>query len=254
MQHFILFKPLEDVSGDFYWMARNNDRLFVAVADCTGHGVPGAFMSLLGISLLDEIVNKLGYTKASLILDELRKQVIASLKQTGEADERKEGMDLALVVVDYKRRRVEFAGAYNPCLKVRVMNDDEILKWKNGELEIEEGSISNGKYLLETINADKMPVGISTKMDQTFSQSEWKLDRDVSYYLFTDGYTDQFNGNTGKKFMKRNFKKLILDIQDYPMHKQKEILEERLLSWMGSSPQVDDILVVGLKAEWYLIY
>ena len=252
--HFILFKPRDKVSGDFYWMARKGDRLFVAVADCTGHGVPGGFMSLLGISFLDEIVNKLSVIKASIILDELRKKVVASMKQIGETKEQKDGMDLALLVVDYNRRTVEFSGAYNSCFIVRAMNDDEILKWKSGELEIEDGSLTNGKYLLETVNGDKMPVGISTKMDQAFTQTEWKLDRDVSYYLFTDGYTDQFNGKTGKKFMKRNFKRLILDIQDYPMKKQKEILEERLMSWMGSLSQVDDILVVGLKAEWYLIY
>jgi serine phosphatase RsbU (regulator of sigma subunit) len=248
--YFILYKPLDKVSGDFYWIARKSDRLFVAVADCTGHGVPGAFMSLLGISFLDEIVNKVTLTKPGIILDELRKQVVNSLKQTGETDEQKDEVDLAMIAVDFKRYMVEFAGAYNPCFKVRAMNNEEILKWESGDLETEESSLSNGKYLLETVAADKMPIGISAKMDKAFKQTEWKLDRDYSYYLFTDGYIDQFNGNTGKKFMKRNFKKLILDIQDYPMSKQKEILEERLLSWMGSSPQVDDILVVGLKAEW----
>ncbi len=248
--YFILFKPLEKVSGDFYWMERKNDRLYVAVADCTGHGVPGAFMSLLGMSFLDEIVNKIALTRPGIILDELRKQVVSSLKQTGEADEEKDGADLAMIVVDFKHHMVEFAGAYIPCFKVRAMKYEEILKWESGDLETDEGSLSNGKYILETVMADKMPIGISTKMDKAFKQTEWKLDRDYSYYLFTDGYIDQFNGNTGKKFMKKNFKKLILDIQDYPMSKQKEILEERLLSWMGSSPQVDDILVLGLKAEW----
>lgn len=248
--YFILFKPLDKVSGDFYWMARKNERMYVAVADCTGHGVPGAFMSLLGISFLDEIVNKVTLTKPGIILDELRKQVVTSLKQTGEAGEQKDGMDLAMIVVDFKHHMVEYAGAYNPCFKVRALNNEEILRWESGDMETEEGTISNGKYILETVTADKMTIGISSKMDKAFKQVEWKLDRDYSYYLFTDGYIDQFNGNTGKKFMKRNFKKLILDIQDYPMSKQKEILEERLLSWMGSSPQVDDILVVGLKAEW----
>jgi len=248
--YFILFKPLDKVSGDFYWMARKDDRLYVAAADCTGHGVPGAFMSLLCISFLDEIINKVTLTKPGIILDELRKQVVNSLKQTGETDEQKDAIDLAIIAVDFKRHVVEFAGAYNPCFKVRAMNNEEILRWESGDLETEEGSLSNGKYLLETVAADKMPIGISSKMDKAFKQTEWKLERDYSYYLFTDGYIDQFNGNTGKKFMKRNFKKLILDIQDYPMSKQKEILEERLLSWMGSSPQIDDILVVGLKAEW----
>jgi serine phosphatase RsbU (regulator of sigma subunit) len=247
--YFILFKPRDFVSGDFYWMARRGDRLFVVAADCTGHGVPGAFMSLLGISFLDEIVNRMAFTQAAMILGELRRQVISSLKQIGETDEHKDSIDIALMVIDYKNRTVEFSGAYNPCFKVRGMSDDEILKWTGGEMELEDGSLSNGKYMLETIDANKMPAGISAKMDKEFTQTEWRLEKDVSYYLFTDGYIDQFNGNTGKKFMKRNFKKLILDIQNYPMSKQKEILEERLMSWKGSSPQVDDILVVGLKAE-----
>jgi ligand-binding sensor domain-containing protein len=246
--YFILFKPRDIVSGDFYWMVRKEERLFVVVADCTGHGVPGAFMSLLGISFINEIINKQGLLNAGRILNELRSQVIASLKQLGETDEQKDGMDLALLAVDYKKGTVEFAGAFNPCFKVRVMNEDEIMQWEKGEMELEEGSLSNGKYFLETVYGNKMPIGISTKMDQEFTQNEWKLEKEISYYLFTDGYIDQFNGVTGKKFMKKNFKKLILDIQNYPMSKQKEILEERLMSWMGSSAQVDDILVLGMKA------
>lgn len=247
--YFILFKPRDIVSGDFYWIARKGERLIIVVADCTGHGVPGAFMSLLGISFLDEIVNKLSFSRAGDILGELRKQVIASLKQVGEADEQKDGMDMALVIIDYKKRMVEYAGAYNPCFKVRAMNETEVMKWESGELEYEEGSLANGKYILETVYGSKMPIGISSKMNQEFTQHEWELKRDISYYLFTDGYIDQFNGVTGKKFMKKNFKKLLLDIQDYPMHKQKEILEERLMSWMGSSSQIDDILVLGMRPE-----
>lgn len=246
--YFILFKPRDIVSGDFYWISRKGDRLFVVAADCTGHGVPGAFMSLLGMSFLDEIINKLAFSKANEILNELRSQVTASLKQIGEADEQKDGMDLALIVVDYGTSLVEFSGAYNPCFKVRHMSADEIDMWNKDELACDEGSLANGKYILETVYGNKMPIGISMKMDQEFTQYEWKLEKDISYYMFTDGYIDQFNGLTGKKFMKKNFKKLILDIQDYPMKRQKEILEERLKSWMGSSPQIDDILVVGLKA------
>lgn len=246
--YFILFKPRDIVSGDFYWISKKADRLFVVAADCTGHGVPGAFMSLLGISFLDEIINKLAFSKASMILNELRKQVIGSLKQIGETDEQKDGMDIALIVVDYSTSVVEFSGAYNPCFKVRSMTNEEIAMWENSEMALDEGSMANGKYILETVYGNKMPIGISMKMDQDFTQYEWKLEKDISYYMFTDGYIDQFNGVTGKKFMKKNFKKLILDIQDYPMSRQKEILEERLKSWMGSSPQIDDILVVGLKA------
>jgi hypothetical protein len=247
--YFIFSRPRDTVGGDFYWMARRGDRLFVVVADCTGHGVPGALMSLLGISCLEEIVSRMPGAKAGMILSELRKKVAYSLKQPEEAGEHKDSMDLALMVIDYKNRTAEFSGAYIHCFKVRVMKDDETMKWGTGEMEMEDGALSNGKYLLETVDADMIPVGFPAKMDKEFTQTEWKLEKDISYYLFTDGYTDQFNGNTGKKFMKRNFKKLILDIQSYPMSRQKEILEERFMSWKGSSQQVDDILVVGLKAE-----
>lgn len=245
--YFILFKPRDIVSGDFYWLARKGDRLFIAAADCTGHGVPGAFMSLLGISFLEEIVSKNPLGKANQILNKLRHQVVISLKQVGEADEQKDGMDLGLIIVDYKRRIIEFAGAYNPCLKVRKLNQGEVTEWKMGSFIVPEDGMTNGKYLLETVRADKMPIGISFKMDKEFTRTEWIMDEEISYYLFTDGYIDQFNGHTGKKFLKKNLKQLLLEVQDHPMGKQKEILEERLLSWQGSSPQIDDILILGLK-------
>ena len=246
---FILYRPRDIVSGDFYWMSRKGNRLYVVAADCTGHGVPGAFMSLLGISLLDEVINRLAFHKANEVLSEMRKQVISSLKQVGEVGELKDGIDMALLVIDYDKNLVEFAGANIPCFKVRALDSEETELWQSGEFVAEEGAMSNGKYLLETVNADKMPVGISLRMDKKFRLNEWDLEKDVSYYLFTDGYIDQFNGITGRKFMKKNFKKLILDIQTFQMARQKEILEERLKSWMGSSPQIDDILVIGLKAK-----
>ncbi|MBM3419659.1 MAG: hypothetical protein FJY11_00835 [Bacteroidetes bacterium] len=247
--YFVLFKPRDIVSGDFYWMTKRSDKLFIVAADCTGHGVPGAFMSLLGMSFLDEIVNKSSIYRADTILKELRFHVTNSLKQVGEDDEAKDGMDLALLVVDFGNSRIEFSGAYNPCFKVRRLADRE-----SGEstelngLSGEEGSLSNGRYLLEVVSASKMPIGISGRMNEDFVLHEWKLEKGVSYYLFSDGYVDQF-GSNGRKFMKKNFKKLLLDIQEYPMKKQKEILEETLNQWMGDTPQIDDILVVGLRTD-----
>lgn len=247
--YFILFKPRDVVSGDFYWMARKEEKLYLVAADCTGHGVPGAFMSLLGISFLDEIINKQPYRKAGHILNELRKQVVDSLRQTRETDERRDGINMALLVFDYTRRIVEFSGAYCPCFKVRPMNEAEIEIWEKGEFETDDGSVANGRFLLETVYGSRMTVGISARMNQDFKHSEWVMERDISYYLFTDGYINQFSGTTGRKFMKKNFKKLILEVQDYPMNKQMEILDERLRSWMGSSHQVDDILVIGFRAD-----
>jgi len=112
-----------------------------------------------------------------------------------------------------------------------------------------DGTMSNGKYLLETIYASKMPIGISSRMGEKFVFFDWALERGVSYYLFSDGYLDQFGGPDGRKFMKKNFKRLILDIQDYPMIMQKELLEENLKTWMGHTPQIDDILVMGIRTE-----
>ncbi len=247
--HFILYKPREAVSGDYYWISRKEEKLFVVIADCTGHGVPGAFMSLLGMSLLDEVVNRFSFHRANVILTEMRKRVIASLKQPGESREVIDVMDMGVLVFDYKRRKVEFAGANIPCFKVRALDPDETELWQAGEFEPDEGAISNGKFLLETVNASKMPVGFSLGMDREFALDEWELEKDVSFYLATDGYSDQFNGVTGRKFMKRNLKKLLLDVQDFQMTRQKEILEERFNSWMGKAPQLDDVLLIGLRAD-----
>jgi serine phosphatase RsbU (regulator of sigma subunit) len=246
--YFLLFKPRDIVSGDFYWMTKRADKLFIVAADCTGHGVPGAFMSLLGMSFLDEIVNKSSIQRADLILKELRIHVTNSLKQIGEEDEAKDGMDIALLMFDFTAGKVEFSGAYNPCFKIRKLTEYEVEKEKRGDLIKEEGSMSNGKYMLETVYSSKMPIGISARMNEDFILHQWDIEKGVSYYLFSDGYVDQF-GSNGKKFMKKNFKKLLLDIQEYPMLKQKDILEETLKQWMGDLPQIDDILVIGLRTD-----
>jgi len=132
---------------------------------------------------------------------------------------------------------------------VREMSEEETAKWKIVEMDDDTGILADGKYLLETIFGDRMPAGVQPRLNQEYLQYEWNLEKDTSYYLFTDGYADQFNGVTGKKFMKKNFRKLILDLQNYPMSKQQEMLEERLDSWIGSAPQTDDILIVGFKTE-----
>lgn len=247
--YFILFKPRDIVSGDFYWMTKKNNRLYVVAADCTGHGVPGAFMSLLGMSFLDEIIDKEDAPRADYILSQLRLHVTESLKQVGIENEAKDGMDMALLVVDFNTSRIEFSGAYNPCFRVRIMTGEESRSYKNQNMEMPDGSMSDGKYLLETIYASKMPIGISSRMNEKFVFFDWALERGISYYLFSDGYIDQFGGPEGRKFMKKNFKRLILEIQDYPMDKQKEILEQNLKSWMGQTPQIDDILVMGIRTE-----
>ncbi len=247
--YFILFKPRDIVSGDFYWMTKKGERLYIVASDCTGHGVPGAFMSLLGMSFLDEIIDKEKSPRADFILNQLRLHVIESLKQVGDDNEAKDGMDMAILVIDFKKERIEFSGAYNPCFRVRKITAAESESFKPDKSELPEGKMSDGKYLLETIYASKMPIGISSKMNEGFDFFDWKLEKGTSYYLFSDGYIDQFGGPHGRKFLKRNFKRLLLEVQDYPMNKQKEILEKTLIEWMGSAPQIDDILVMGIRTE-----
>jgi hypothetical protein len=206
-------------------------------------------MSLLGMSFLDEIIDKENAPRADHILSQLRLHVTESLKQVGGDDEAKDGMDIALLVVDFKLSKIEFSGAYNPCFRIRKMTDEETIKFRDENMEMPDGSMSNGKYLLETIYPSKMPIGISSRMKEDFVFYDWTLERGISYYLFSDGYIDQFGGPNGRKFMKKKFKRLLLEIQDFPMNKQKEVLEQNLRTWMGQSPQIDDILVMGIRTD-----
>jgi len=235
------------VSGDFYWIGYKTNRLVVVAADCTGHGVPGAFMSMLGITFLDEIVIKSEITSTDQILEELREHVIKALKQTGKAvDESKDGMDLSLVSIDLLEQEFQFSGAYNPMLLVRKLKRSEIGKLNKGqELEIPRGSIYNGSHLLKTIRADQMPIGISEKK-LPFRSNTFK-DEGYSIYMFSDGFLDQFGGPKGKKFMSKNFKKLILELQSLPLSEQGAAMEKVLNDWMGNISQIDDILVMGLR-------
>lgn len=246
---FILNKPRNLVSGDFYWMARKGDKFFIAVGDCTGHGVNSALTTLMGLSFMDEINNRQVTLKTSVIVSEFQRKMIAAHKRSGTNEEMPVSINIALLAVDRVNGSLEFSGVGSQCYRVREMSDDETVKWRNIETDDDTGILADGKYLLETIYGDRIPAGIQPKASQEYLQYEWNLEKDNSYYLFTDGYADQFNGVTGKKFMKKNFRKLILDIQNYPMSKQKEILVERLESWIGSAPQTDDILVVGFKIE-----
>jgi hypothetical protein len=175
--------------------------------------------------------------------------VTESLKQVGGDDEAKDGMDIALLVVDFNLSKIEFSGAYNPCFRIRKMTEEETRNYNQENMEMPDGTMSNGKYLLETVYASKMPIGISSRMKEDFVFYDWNLERGISYYLFSDGYIDQFGGPNGRKFMKKKFKRLLLEIQEFPMNKQKEVLEQNLRTWMGQSPQIDDILVMGIRTD-----
>lgn len=219
-ESFVLFRPLSIVSGDFYWISSKGDRVIYTAADCTGHGVPGAFMSMLGVAFLNEIVNKDNITSPDQILNHLRNKVIQALQQQGASGETRDGMDIALISIDLMNGSLEFAGAYNPLIMIR-----------NGEI-------------FET-RGDKMPVGYYEKMHD-FTKHEIKIEKGDTFYMYSDGYEDQFGGPDGKKFKSKRLKSLLLDIYRHPVAKQKEILEQHFEDWKGDLPQVDDIVLAGV--------
>jgi len=250
IEHFILFKPRDIVSGDFYWIGSKNDRLLIVAADCTGHGVPGAFMSMLGMTFLDEIVIKSEVTHTNEILDQLREHVITSLRQSGsnEKNSTKDGMDLAMVSIDISKGEFQFSGAYNPLYLVRKLKRSEKAILNKGEdLDLSRGWVHNSTHLLMQIRADQMPIGISEKTTP-FAASTFK-DEGYSLYMFSDGFLDQFGGPRGKKFMSKNFKKLILELQSVALKDQGAAMDKVLTGWMGEISQIDDILVMGLRLK-----
>jgi len=222
---FILFKPKDIVSGDFYWFTKVKDQIVVTVADCTGHGVPGAFMSMLGMSLLREIVIKEYVTQPDLILARLRNEIIKAFGQTGASGEQKDGMDISICSINTKSLEMQWAGANNPCL---IIQKDDLIELKG----------------------DKMPIAIYEKMDD-FTLHTIRLQKSDIIYLFGDGYHDQFGGPDNKKYMSKRFKELLLSISGKPMTEQKEILDNTIEAWKNSykikHEQTDDITVMGLK-------
>jgi len=220
--YFILSKPKDIVSGDYYWLAQRDDKIIVTVADCTGHGVPGAFMSILGLSFLNEIVNKAVIIRANEILNQLRGQIIKSLHQSGKKDEAKDGIEIALCIIDFDRKKLQYSGAFRPLLLIR-------------------------KNELKEYKGDAMPIGYYENEDRSFSITEMQYIEDDIIYLYSDGYIDQLGGNNRKTFKSENFKKLLTAIHKLPMHEQKKILEEKFEEWKGKNDQIDDIMILGIK-------
>ena len=225
-ENFILYKPKDIVSGDFYWIKQINQYIILACADCTGHGVPGAFMSMLGISYLNEIVRRKEITQANQVLNELRSVIKHTLRQSGKKGKSRDGINMALCVIDTGNNTMQYAGAYHPLYFI---------------------SNSGVKPELREFKADTMPVGVHFEGDKAFSNNEIKLGIGDTFYLFSDGFIDQDGGANGSRLGTERFKKLLLDIYDQPMYEQKEILEQTQDDWMGEHPQRDDILVIGAR-------
>ena len=235
--HFIIYKPKEIVSGDFYWISRTGGKTIIAAADCTGHGVPGAFMSMLGITLLNEIINKDGISEPGIILDRLRKEVIDSLKQKGYRGEQKDGMDITLCSIDHENMILQFAGAINPMYLVREsahLDTGIIHKFETPDV------------ILSEIKGDRMPIGLSDEMDN-FASVEVKIEKGDTFYLFSDGFADQFGGPSHKKFSYRRLREQLIMTRSEALADQKALLEESLHSWMGNNEQTDDIMMIGFK-------
>ena len=221
IEHFVLYKPRDIVSGDFYWVNEIDQKQFIIAAECTGHGVPGAFMSMLGVSFLNEIISNKGIYHPDEILNELRAEIISALKQVEGGSDVKDGMDMTVCVIDYKNDTLEFAGANNPLYL-----------------------ISDGDLTL--IKGDKMPVSVHEEMEN-FSLHKLKLQKGDTFYTFSDGYADQFGGPNMKKFLTKNFRNLILEIQDQSLLEQAKILDKTFEDWRDDLEQVDDVTVIGVR-------
>lgn len=223
-QTFILFKPKDIVSGDFYWLADKKDKVLFAAVDCTGHGVPGAFMSIVGHNMLEKIVNEYNITQPSEILEALNKNVSETLRQSyAEHHEVKDGMDASVCMFDRKTNEFHFAGAMNPLYFIR-------------------------KGVLKEIKGDKMPIGnLKVGENRKYTNHVIQLEKGDSLYIFTDGYADQFGGPSGKKFKYQQLKDTLLKIQDLPLEEQGNYLQRTIHEWMGHLDQVDDILVIGTR-------
>jgi serine phosphatase RsbU (regulator of sigma subunit) len=219
---FVLYKPKDIVSGDFYWIEKKNNMTYFAAVDCTGHGVPGAFMSLVGHNILKDIIKNTSVIKPSEILDKLREGVVNTLRVDDSGKQAKDGMDMTLCSINYDTLELQYAAAFNPLYIVRA-----------------------GELLLHPAN--KFPIGLFIGEKTNFDNYTIQLEKGDQIYIFSDGYADQFGGPKGKKFMIGNFRKLLTLIASMPVADQKEKLNEVLLTWQGEQEQVDDVLVIGVR-------
>lgn len=217
--HFLFFKPKDIVSGDFYWVRQLNDEILFAVADCTGHGVPGAFMSIISINILNNIAS-IGETNPSKILVQLGERLIKNLNSTTESI--KDGLDIAICSYNIKTKLLQYAGAHNSLYFIR---DNELTEYK----------------------ADKIHIGKMDVVNQEFTNHQILIEENDTIYLFTDGYVDQKGGEKGKKFYYPPFRQLVVSIHQKPVFEQEKILKNNIESWMKNTSQIDDMCVLGIK-------
>lgn len=240
--YFLFFKPKDVVSGDFYWgTILSNGNFLLATADSTGHGVPGAIMSMLNISCLNEAINSDKKIEPANILNATRSKVISHLANDGSADGGKDGMDCSICVFDFKNLKLQIAAANNPVWIVRSSETEAL------EATGDTFKTYNSKFSIFEIKPDKMPVGKHDKQDTPFTLHEINLQKGDMVYTLTDGFPDQFGGEKGKKYMIKNLRELIVSNAHLPMHEQKQLLETTFNNWKGTNEQVDDVTVVGIR-------
>jgi serine phosphatase RsbU (regulator of sigma subunit) len=222
---FVFHRPRDIVSGDFYWLQEHDDKIMVAAVDCTGHGVPGAFMSIIGNNSLNAAVREEGLTTPSLVLDSLNRGVSSTLTLQADINDVgiKDGMDIAFVTIDYKNKKIQYAGAYNP---LYIIRDGQLIETKG----------------------DKFPIGLSIDDRlKLFTNHTFDLIEGDVVYIFSDGYPDQFGGPMGKKFKYEQFRNLLLEIHELSPRKQFKQVSNRFEEWMGDLVQVDDVIVIGFR-------
>jgi serine phosphatase RsbU (regulator of sigma subunit) len=219
---FIIFLPRDIVSGDFYYAFSTRHKMCIAAGDCTGHGVPGALMSILGISFLNEILQSDIDLNANRILNLMREKIMKALNQTGNSNEAQDSIDIGLCIIDSENGKLQYAGANRPLIMIR-----------NGELT---------EY-----KPDKMTLGIAPVKEASFTNTCIMTKPGDSFYLFTDGFSDQFGEITDKKFKYKHFKRIIHSYEQLPMSQQKQHIESAFNEWKGKAQQVDDVLVIGFQ-------
>ncbi|MES2838167.1 MAG: tetratricopeptide repeat protein [Bacteroidota bacterium] len=239
---FILYKPKDIVAGDFYWFENKGDLLLFAAADCTGHGVPGAMVSVVCSNALNRTVKEFGITEPGKILDKVRELVVETFEKS--ESEVKDGMDISLCALNTKTNELFWSGANNPLWLIRASNSEQSDESKTLDTS---SNISNlNTHILIEYKADKQPIG-KTENSKLFSTQKIDLQKNDTFYIFTDGYCDQFGGDGGKKFKSANFKKFLLTIQDSEMSTQSKLINDVFEEWRGHLEQVDDVCVIGVR-------
>jgi serine phosphatase RsbU (regulator of sigma subunit) len=239
-EYFVIYKPKDILSGDFYWVRRREGYKMILVADCTGHGVPGAMMSMLGVTLLNELIRTIGVKEPAEMLEYLRGKVKDILSQEESGAEQREGMEMSLILIDPAKKELHFAGANRPLFLFREKGKE------TDPALVPDPFPEEGDHALYILQGDRQPLGVYWE-ETPFTNYVTGLQEGDCLYMFSDGFVDQFGGERRRKFKMRNFKNLLLSVQAEPMARQMELLDAAFENWKGKNEQIDDVTLFGLK-------